>query len=84
MNETWQLQEAKNKLSAVIDAALSHGPQIITKRGIETVVVLSSHDYRQLCLQQKKLSTFFRESPLVGLELDLTRDSSSLRDDITL
>ncbi len=35
MIQTWQLQEAKNKLSRVIDDAINNGPQIITRRGVE-------------------------------------------------
>jgi hypothetical protein len=37
-----------------------------------------------MLLNQKKLSAFFRESPLVGEDLDLTRDKSGLRDKIVL
>ena len=55
----WQLQEAQNKLSEVVDKAVSDGPQIITKRGVETAVVLSHADYRKLMLNQQKLSDFF-------------------------
>lgn len=41
-------------------------------------------DERKMLLSQKKLSDFFRESPLFGAELDLTRDRSPLRDDVAL
>jgi antitoxin Phd len=37
---TWQLQDAKAKLSEVIDTAKKHGPQIITQRGIKSAVIL--------------------------------------------
>jgi antitoxin Phd len=84
MTRVWQLQEAKNKFSEVVDEAVSHGPQIITRRGIETAIVLSYADYRKLLLQQQKLSAFFRDSPLAGLDLDLTRDTSLVREDIGL
>lgn len=84
MTHSWQLQEAKNKFSEVVDAALSDGPQVITRRGAETAIVLSYADYRKLLLTQKKLSDFFRESPLAGVELDLTRDSSPVRKDLAL
>lgn len=84
MTNTWQLQEAKNKFSEVVEAALSDGPQVITKRGVETAVVMSYKEYRKMTLKQKKLSEFFRESPLVGSGIDLTRDDSPLRDDIEL
>ena len=81
MSRVWQLQEAKNKFSEVVEEAITNGPQVITRRGAETAVVLSYGDYRSLLLKRKKLSTFFRESPLVGEDLDLARDRSGLRDE---
>ena len=84
MARVWQLQEAKNKLSEVVNEAIKHGPQIITKRGVETVIVLSYAQYRKVMLNQKKLSEFFRESPLANVDLDLRRDKSSLRTDVAL
>ena len=84
MARVWQLQEAKNKLSEVVEEALNHGPQLITKRGVEAVIVLSYAEYRKLTLSQKKLSEFFRESPLRSEDLDVPRDKSGLREDIAL
>jgi antitoxin Phd len=84
MKRAWQLQEAKNKLSQVLQEALEHGPQIITKRGVEVGILLSYAEYRKMIASQKKLSAFFRDSPLVGVELDLHRDRSDLREDIAL
>lgn len=84
MTRVWQLQDAKNKLSEVVEEALHHGPQLITKRGVEAVIVLSYADYRKLTLRQKKLSDFFRESPLQPEDLDLPRDTSEVRGDISL
>jgi antitoxin Phd len=84
MARVWQIQEAKNKLSEVLDEAIKHGPQIITKRGVETVIVLSYAEYRKVMLNKKKLSDFFRESPLAKVDLDLRRDKSGLRANIAL
>lgn len=84
MSNTWQLQEAKSKFSRVVEAALSDGPQVVTRRGTETVVVLSYPEYRGFLLNKGRLSDFFRGSPLVGIELDLTRDGSRLRPDPVL
>jgi antitoxin Phd len=84
MASVWQLQEAKNKFSEVVEAALNDGPQIITRRGVETAIVISYEEYRKMLLKQKTLTEFFRQSPLVGVELDLTRDSNPLRDDLSL
>ena len=84
MARVWQLQDAKNKFSEVVDEAVKHGPQIITKRGVETVIVLSYTEYRKVMLNQKKLSDFFHESPLAEVDLDLRRDKAGLRKDIAL
>jgi prevent-host-death family protein len=84
MKHMWQLQEAKNKLSEVVDGAAHHGPQVITRRGVEVAVILSYKDYRKITGARRKLSDFFRESPLAGVKLDLERDRSGLRDDIAL
>ena len=45
MSKAWQLQEAKNRLSEVVEKALSQGPQVVSRRGKDTVVVLSIEDY---------------------------------------
>jgi antitoxin Phd len=44
---TWQLQDAKAKLSELIDTAEKQGPQIITRRGVETVVVVPIEEWRR-------------------------------------
>lgn len=84
MARTWQLQEAKNKFSEVVEEALKNGPQLITRRGVETAVVLSYAEYRKLQLAQQPLSAFFRESPLADAKLDLTRDTSAERGTLEL
>lgn len=84
MIKTWQLQEAKNKLSRVVDNAVNSGPQIITKRGKEVVIVLSYSEYKKMIASRGNLSAFFRDSPLVGAGLGLARDKSQVREDIEL
>lgn len=77
----WQLQEAKNRLSEVVRRAREEGPQVITLRGDEAVVVLDADEYRRLARRPKgSLADFFRKSPLVGAELDLTRSHDTGRD----
>ncbi len=77
MRQSWQIQEAKNRLSEVVDQAIEQGAQILTRRGEEVAVVLSFDDYRELKKKRIPLSEFFRNSPL--RELDLTRDRSGVR-----
>ncbi len=79
-NSTWQLQQAKNHFSELVNRALSEGPQVVTRHGEEIVVILSKADYNRLIKSQNSLLDFFRQSPLVGVELDLERDQSLPRD----
>jgi antitoxin Phd len=79
MSHIWQLQEAKNRFSEVVDEAIERGPQMITRRGVETVVLLSVADYRKMVRGAQSITQFFRNSPLVGEDLDLSRDQSPIR-----
>ena len=79
MKNTWQLQEAKNRLSTVVEGALHHGPQIITRRGVKTAIVLSVKDYEKLAKPKQNLVDFFKSSPLHGVKIDLTRSKDSSR-----
>jgi antitoxin Phd len=82
MSDVWQIQDAKNKLSEVIARALKQGPQLITRHGEKTVVVVSYAEYEKLRKSQGKLSEFFQASPLAGL--DLSRDKSLPREGLEL
>ncbi len=42
------LQDAKNRFSAVVDAALAGRPQEVSRRGKSAVVVVSAEEYRRL------------------------------------
>ena len=44
----WTLQDAKNKLSQVVEAAARGQPQIVTRRGVETAVIISHQEYQRL------------------------------------
>jgi len=82
MDDIWQIQDAKNKLSEVIARAQKHGPQLITRHGEKTVVVVSYAEYQRLRKSQGKLSEFFKASPLADVEL--SRDKSLSRKGIDL
>lgn len=70
----WQLQQAKNRLSQLLNQASHEGPQIITVRGKPAAIVLSVEEYQRLTSHQTKLTEFFAESPLLDEDLDLERD----------
>jgi antitoxin Phd len=49
----WQLQEAKARFSELIDDTLEKGPQVVTRRGIDTAVVVSVDEWRKLTGDQR-------------------------------
>jgi len=67
---TWQIQEAKNRLSELVEAAVREGPQEITRHGKPVAVVLSRDEYDRLASSNAKpsLARFLLDAPRIGLE----------------
>lgn len=78
--KTWQLQEAKSHFSEVVKSAIADGPQNITLRGESVVVIISKKQYDSLVKPHPSFVKFMQQSPLVGIKLDLKRNSSPTRD----
>jgi antitoxin Phd len=79
----WQVQTAKARFSEVFRRARTEGPQLITRQGKEGVVMISDEQYDEFVgrsHQPKNLVQFFRESPFVGVELDLERQKDQGRE----
>lgn len=76
----WALQDAKARLSELVRLAADHEPQEITLRGEPTVVVVAADDYRQLLKPKPSFVDLIRNSPLMEVEIDLTRDQSLTRE----
>lgn len=77
---SWQLQEAKNKLSKVVEKARTSGPQVIAVRGMAAAVVVSFDEYKELTGRKESLLGFFQNSPLRDVDLDIKRDRDMGRD----
>ncbi len=73
VGDRWQLQDAKNRFSEVVRKAREDGPQMITVHGTDAVVIVAAEQFRKLAKRKGTLTDFFRRSPLVGIDLDLTR-----------
>ncbi len=78
MKNTWQLQEAKNQFSLVVENALTQGPQTVTRHGEPAVVVVAASEFRKTKARRKSIIDLFE--PLRGADLDLSRDKSLPRD----
>jgi len=45
---SWPVQEAKARFSELLEKSISEGPQIVTKRGVETAVLVPIDHWRRL------------------------------------
>jgi prevent-host-death family protein len=46
--QTWAVQDAKSRFSEFLDACLAKGPQVVTRRGTETAVLVPVEVWRRL------------------------------------
>ncbi len=79
---TWQLQEAKSRFSELVDRTLTEGPQMVTRRGAEAVVIIAALEYRR---QQgaPSLLAILNNAPRGkphNIALELSRDPEPIRD----
>jgi antitoxin Phd len=74
---TWQLQDAKSRFSEVVALSVSEGPQMVTRRGEEAVVILSVQEYRSL-IGASSLMKLLLNAPK-GEPLDITRSDERVR-----
>lgn len=73
----WLLAEAKNKLSEVINLALTEGPQKIRRRK-QSVIIIAEEEYAQLT-GRPAFKNYLMQGPSFE-ELDLSRDPSASRE----
>ncbi len=48
MTKTWQVQDARARFSELLKTSLAEGPQIVTRRGVETAVLVPIDQWRRL------------------------------------
>jgi prevent-host-death family protein len=75
----WQLQEAKQQFSRVVERARTEGPQLVTRNGKEVAVVLDVQEYRRLSSHGGDFKRFLTTGPSFD-DLDLERSSDTGRD----
>jgi prevent-host-death family protein len=45
---TWPVQDAKSRFSELLDACVNEGPQLVTRRGAETAVLIPIAEWKRL------------------------------------
>ena len=51
----WPVQDAKAKFSQLLEKTLEEGPQIVSRRGVETAVLVPIGEWRRLCAAKPSL-----------------------------
>jgi prevent-host-death family protein len=74
----WTVRDAKDHLSRLIEAAQAT-PQLISRRGRDSVVVVSKQEYERLLREREPLSQFFARSGLADVEIE--RIQAAMRDE---
>lgn len=80
MKTTWKLQDAKAKFSQVVEDALKIGPQFVTRRGREAVVVVSVEKYEQLVSKKISFKEFLLSCPKLDEDFEIERQKDHPRD----
>lgn len=76
----WQLQEAKNRFSEVVDKALTEGPQRVTRHGKDAVVVIATSEYERMANPPRKsFVEFLLSAPKVDIDFEEGRKTSRSR-----
>ena len=79
----WQVQEAKARFSEFLDKTLTEGPQTVTRRGVETAVLVPIEEWRRLQASARPTLKEILLSPESRFEIDLPpRGQLRLRDPI--
>ena len=75
----WQLADAKNRFSELVNRALMEGPQRVRRRN-DAVIVVAQRDYDKLIGKRPGLKEFLLGKGPTLEGVDLTRDRSPMRD----
>jgi prevent-host-death family protein len=74
----WTLQDAKARFSELVRLARADGPQLVTVRGQDAVVVIAAEELARLMAPKSDFLSFMESLSVEGL--DLTRDNDTGRD----
>jgi prevent-host-death family protein len=75
----WPIADAKARLSEVVDRAIDAGPQVITRYGRPTAVLVSTEEWNRKARRKGNLAEFFAASPLRGSNIKIQRSKDRPR-----
>jgi len=72
---SWSLQNAKARFSELVNTCLENGPQMVTRHGHDTVVMIAVKEFQQITTPRQGLGDFFLSAPRVELEIGRPGDT---------
>lgn len=73
----WPVQDAKARFSAMLDACIDEGPQLVTRRGEEAAVLIRMSDWKRLNDTSRRSLKDLLMSDTARCELVIPERSSS-------
>ena len=67
----WPVQDAKARFSELLEASVKEGPQMVTKRGVETAVLVPVEEWRRLSEKPRRTLKELLLAPEPRFELDI-------------
>jgi len=80
MAKRWNLQDAKARLSELVDRALLGEAQVILRRGQPAAVVIAFEAYERSEHPSQSMLSFLQHAPLGDLEFEMERANEPMRD----
>ena len=74
----WQLHEAKQQFSRLVDRAREDGPQVVTRNGKDVAVLVAVEEYQRLRSDRGAFKRLLLDAPDFDL-LEIERDSKTGR-----
>lgn len=71
--KNWSVQDAKARFSELLETCLAEGPQVVTKRGAETAVLVPIADWQRLQSAARPTLKELLLSPAAKGELELPK-----------
>ena len=74
MFQVTKRKRRESKFSQLVEKAITNGPQVVTKRGVEAVVVVSKEKNVELTKQKNSLVELLKNTPKVTLDLKRSKE----------
>lgn len=75
---TWPVQDAKARFSELLDACVNEGPQLVTRRGAETAVLITVAEWERLTSTRPSLKELLL-TQAAPRELELPARGNAIR-----